>query len=170
MTNYALDQQALFDAEGTGASSNEVLRKINQSQAPNSPSPDTKSPIGRGKGTQALIQKAQQDPNSFLHTQPIHFDNYYVQARPLEKTIFGNQYKQAREKVKQQRKKDEKINKLRANSKKQSKQTIPIKEVPVKKEEKSDIDIVMINTLPSVVSTASVDLKGAMAIEKLVEE
>ena len=42
--------------------------------------------------------------------------------------------------------------------------------MPVKKEEKSDIDIVMINTLPSVVSTASVDLKGAMAIEKLVEE
>ena len=32
------------------------------------------------------------------------------------------------------------------------------------------MDIVMVNTIPSVVSTASVDLKGAMAIEKLVDE
>ena len=35
------------------------------------------------------------DPNSFLHTQPIHFDNFHVQARPLAKTIYGKQYKRA---------------------------------------------------------------------------
>ena len=50
---------------------------------------------------------AQMDPNSFLHTQPIHFDNYYVQARPLAKTIYGNQYKQAQEKLQQSRKKQQ---------------------------------------------------------------
>ena len=45
------------------------------------------------------------DPNSFLHTQPIHFDNYYVQARNLSKTIYGKQYKQAQEKLELSKKK-----------------------------------------------------------------
>lgn len=88
MTNYAIDKSLLAESSG------QDLKKLNPS-----PSPDTKNPIGRGRGTQALIQQAQMDPNSFLHTQPIHFDNYYVQARPLDKTIFGKQYKQAQDKL-----------------------------------------------------------------------
>lgn len=79
MTNYAIDKSLLVED-----TSDLQLKKLNPS-----PSPDTRNVVGRGRGTQALIQQAQMDPNSFLHTQPIHFDNYYVQARPLGKTIYG---------------------------------------------------------------------------------
>lgn len=76
MTNYAIDKEYLE-------------RKGSPTLKGGSSPPDTQSPQIRGKGTKVLLQQAQMDPNSFLHTQPIHFDNFHVQARPLAKTIYG---------------------------------------------------------------------------------
>ena len=89
MTNYAIDKS--FIDPNSSVILDDVAEGKNKSLSPR----EIKDVKGRSKGTKQLLQKAQMDPNSFLHTQPIHFDNYYVQARPLAKTIFSNQYKQA---------------------------------------------------------------------------
>ena len=101
MTSYAIDQSFLE----TRVQGDQVQFTGKSKTIKNSNSPvNTRTAADRGKGTQAMFQLAQKDPNSFLHTQPIHFDNYYVQARPLNKTIYSNQYKKAQEKLEKSRK------------------------------------------------------------------